>query len=159
ILAYNKIKDIIEVKLVIAGAKEKGKDEVDELIESLNLKDYVIELISPPDKVIINLYQHAKLFVFPSFFEGFGLPPLEALTIGCPVITSNIPVLKEILGEEIACFNPYNVEDIAEKILKVLTNENYRKYLLEIGKSRLKLFDKDKIIDEYLELFYDMMRH
>ncbi|MGB9794736.1 glycosyltransferase family 4 protein [Caldisericum exile] len=158
ILAYSKIKDIIGVKLVIAGAKGKGKDEVDELIESLNLKNYVIELISPPDKVIINLYQHAKLFVFPSFFEGFGLPPLEALTIGCPVITSNIPVLKEILGEEIACFNPYDVKDIAEKILKVLTNENYRKYLLEIGKSRLKLFDKDKIIDEYLKLFYDMMR-
>ncbi|MGC8706224.1 MAG: glycosyltransferase family 4 protein [Desulfurella sp.] len=158
ILTYNKIKDIARVKLVIAGAKEKDKDEVDELIESLNLKDYVIELMSPPDKVIINLYQHAKLFVFPSFFEGFGLPPFEAITIGCPVITSNIPVLKEILGEEIACFNPYDVEDIAEKILKVLTDEYYRNYLLEIGKGRLKLFDKDKIINGYLELFDDIMR-
>jgi len=157
ILAYNKIKDIAGVKLVIAGSKEKDKDEVDELILSLNLKDYVIELISPPDKVIINLYQHAKLFVFPSLFEGFGLPPLEALSLGCPVIASNIPVLKEILGEEIACFNPYDIEDMAKKLLNAINDETYRLNLLRVGKERLKLFDKNRIIDEYIILFNEVL--
>ncbi|MGC9034203.1 MAG: glycosyltransferase, partial [Thermosulfidibacteraceae bacterium] len=115
------------------------------------------ELISPPDKVIINLYQHAKLFVFPSLFEGFGLPPLEALSLGCPVIASNIPVLKEILGEEIACFNPYDIEDMAKKLLNAINDETYRLNLLRVGKERLKLFDKNRIIDEYIILFNEVL--
>ncbi|MGC8881149.1 MAG: glycosyltransferase family 4 protein [Minisyncoccia bacterium] len=157
ILAYNKIKEIIKVKLVIAGSKEKNKDEIDEIIESLNLKPYVAELISPSDEVIINLYRHAKLFVFPSLFEGFGLPPLEALSLGCPVIASNIPVLKEILGEDVACFNPYDIKDMAEKLLNAITDEGYRSSLLKAGKDRLKLFDKNKIIEEYINIFNELL--
>lgn len=153
ILAYDKIKEKVDVKLVIAGPKEKEKDEVDILIEELRLKDRVVEFTSPKDEEIINLYKHAKLFVFPSFFEGFGLPPLEALTLNCPVITSNIPVLREILGPKIACFNPFDVEDIVQKILIALTDEHLRQDLLKEGKERLKLFDKEKIVEEYLDYF------
>ncbi len=153
ILAFSKIKDRVNVKLVIAGSKDRQKDDVDILIENLNLKKHVIEFISPTDEEILSLYKHAKLFVFPSLFEGFGLPPLEALALDCPVIASNIPVLREILGEEIACFDPYDVEDMANKIYKALNDNDFRNYLLNLGKERLKLFDKDKIIKEYLSLF------
>ncbi|MGB9814109.1 MAG: glycosyltransferase family 4 protein [Thermovenabulum sp.] len=155
ILAFDKIKDKVKIKLVIAGSKDNKntEDEIDLLIKNLNLKDYIIEVLSPSDNKLINLYQHAKLFVFPSLFEGFGLPPLEAIALGCPVITSNIPVLKEILEENIACFDPYNVDDIAEKLLQALTNEDLRFQLLNEGRGRLKFFDKDEIINEFFEYF------
>jgi len=157
ILAFNKIKDKVNVKLVIAGSKDKQKDDVDTLIEDLNLKKYIIEFISPSDEEILSLYKYAKLFVFPSLFEGFGLPPLESLALDCPVITSNIPVLKEILGNEIACFDPYDVDDIENKIYKVLNDNDFRNHLLNLGRERLKIFDKNKIIDEYLNLFQNII--
>lgn len=153
ILAFNKIKEKVDVKLVIAGPKERENDEVDGLIRELRLKDKVVEFISPKDEEIINLYKHAKLFVFPSFFEGFGLPPLEALALNCPVIASDIPVLREILGPKIACFDPYDVEEMVQKILLALTDEKLRQDLLKEGKERLKLFNKEKIVEEYLAYF------
>lgn len=159
VLAFDKIKDKINCKLVIAGKKDTGlvRDEIDELIQKLSLKDFVIEYLNPDDEGLINLYGYAQLFVFPSFYEGFGLPPLEAISCNCPTITSNIPVLKEVLGEKIACFNPYSIEDIAEKIISVLEDENKKKELLSIGKKRLKFFNKDKIINEYLNIFHKIL--
>ncbi|MEM0061514.1 MAG: glycosyltransferase family 1 protein [Fervidicoccaceae archaeon] len=150
IKAFSLVKNKLDHMLVIAGSKDKQFDEVDELKKDLNMEDRVVEFISPNDDVIINLYQNADLFVFPSFFEGFGLPPLEALSCNCPVISSNIPVLREILGNEIACFNPYDIEDIANKMIYGIKNKGI---LLKIGRERLKYFDKDKIINEYIELF------
>lgn len=150
IKAFSLVKNKLDHMLVIAGSKDKQFDEVDELKKDLNIEDRIVEFISPNDDVIINLYQNADLFVFPSFFEGFGLPPLEALSCNCPVISSNIPVLREILGNEIACFNPYDIEDIANKMIYGIKNKGI---LLKIGRERLKYFDKDKIINEYIELF------
>jgi len=155
ILAFNKIKDKVNFKLVIAGRRDAGisKDEIDELIEDFNLKNFIIEFLNPTDEDLINFYTYAQLFVFPSFYEGFGLPPLEAISCGCPAITSNIPVLEEILGKDIACFNPHLVDDIAEKLLLVLRSNEKRQQLLQEGKERLKLFEKDKIINEYIDIF------
>ena len=81
------------------------------------------------------------------------MPPLEAISCGCPAITSNIPVLEEILGKDIACFNPHLVDDIAEKLLLVLRSNEKRQQLLQEGKERLKIFEKDKIINEYIDIF------
>lgn len=154
ILAFNKIKNEINCKLVITGRKDTGvsRDEIDELIEKLNLKNFIIEFLNPADEDLINLYSYAQLFVFPSFYEGFGLPPLEAISCDCPAIASNIPVLKEILGKDIACFNPYSVDDITEKLLLVLRSNEKRQQLLQEGRERLKLFEKDKIINEYIRV-------
>jgi Glycosyltransferase len=138
---------------VIAGAKESDKDDIDVMVEKLDLKSRVIELIRPSDETIINLYTFADLFIFPSLFEGFGLPPLEAVSLGCPVILSDIPVLREIFGEAGLYFNPHNEEDLAKTILRVILDKNFRDKLLQNQRNRLKIFDKEKIIDEYIELF------
>jgi len=161
ILAFDKIKDKTKCKLVIAGKKDTEviKDEIDELIEKLNLKDFVIEYLNLNDEDLINLYNFAQLFVFPSFHEGFGLPPLEAISCGCPTITSNIPVLKEILGEKIACFNPYSIDDIVEKMLFYLENKEKREEVLLIGEERLKFFNGAKIMDEYLKYFKQIIEN
>ncbi len=160
ILAFNNIKNKLNMKLVIAGPKDAGiqKDEINSLIDKLNLKNDIIEFVCPDDNTILNLYSNANLFVFPSFYEGFGLPPLEAIACGCPAITSNIPVLQEILGYNIACFDPHSIDDISEKLLSVLTDKRKREDLLCIGKEQLKKFDKDKIINEHLRLFEGMIK-
>jgi glycosyltransferase involved in cell wall biosynthesis len=140
ILAYSMIKDEIKCKLVIAGSKDKGKeeDEIDFLIRKKGLSDHVIQIISPSDDVIINLYQHAKLFVFPSFYEGFGYPPLEALccNINIPLILSDISVLREIYGDIAIFFNPKNPEDLAKKI-KLMDRNN------------LKQIERRRILSQY----------
>ncbi|MCM8833250.1 MAG: glycosyltransferase family 4 protein [Candidatus Omnitrophica bacterium] len=155
VLAFDKIKEDIKLKLVIAGSKDKSlsEDEIDSLINELNLKERIITFTSPSDEEVINLYRYATLFVFPSLYEGFGLPPLEAISCGCPTITSNIPVLREILGNKIACFDPYNADDIAKKIYTVIKNRDLLIEILEEGKNRLKLLDKNKIIEDYINYF------
>lgn len=161
ILAFDKIKNRIDAKLVIAGSKHKNnssKDDVDTLIDKLNLKNRIIEIENPSDDIIINLYQHAEILVLPSLIEGFGLPPLEALALGCPVITSNIPVFREILGYKIACFNPYDVDDIADKMYKALTNNALKYEILLEGRGRLLLYKKDVIVGNYLECFEKLIK-
>jgi glycosyltransferase involved in cell wall biosynthesis len=155
--AFAIIKEKIPHYLVIAGGKDREKDEVDILVEEFNIQERVIQLIKPSDEVIISLYKFADLFVFPSLFEGFGLPPLEAVSLGCPVILSDIPVLREIFGEAGFYFNPYGKEDLAKAILKVISDEEFKIGLLEKQKERLKMFDKNKIIDQYVSLFERMI--
>lgn len=154
IIAYSMVKDEINCKLVIAGSRDKGKekDEIDVLIEEKGLNNYVIQIISPPDDVIINLYQHAKLFVFPSFYEGFGYPPLEALACGCPVITSNIPVLREILGDEIAVFDPRSVDEIALSIKEILLQGKPKSFQNTLFKS----FSSYRLGNLYLNLIQQL---
>jgi len=151
--AFAIIKDKIPHYLVIAGSKEKERDEVDMLVKNLNIQERVVQFIKPSDEIIISLYKFADLFVFPSLFEGFGLPPLEAVSLGCPVILSDIPILREIFGEAGFYFNPYSEEALAEAILKVILDEEFKIGLLEKQKERLKMFDKNKIIDQYISLF------
>jgi glycosyltransferase involved in cell wall biosynthesis len=156
--AFAIIKEKISHNLVIAGGKDKEKDEVDVLVEKLNIEEKIIQFIKPSDEVIISLYKFADLFVFPSLFEGFGLPPFEAVSLGCPVILSDIPILRETFGEAGFYFNPYSEEDLAKAILKVISNEEFKIGLLEKQKERLKMFDKDKIIDQYISLFERVIR-
>lgn len=151
--AFNIVKNKINCKLVIAGSKDRKIDEVDLLKKKFNLEDKIIEIYSPNDEVIVNLYQNAELFVFPSLYEGFGLPPLEAIACGTPSIASNIPVLREVLGQDIACFDPLDPNDIANKILNALEKDEIRQRLLKAGREILARYNKDKIIDEYIALF------
>jgi len=132
---------------------------VDILKNELQLQDRIIEFLSPDDDTLINLYANADLFVFPSLFEGFGLPPLEAVALNTPVIMSDIPILKEIFGASGYYFNPLDPQDMAGKILEVLTNKELRQSLLDKQKERLLFFDKDKIIDQHIELFYQCVKH
>lgn len=161
ILAFNNIKNKLNLKLVIAGTKDAGieKDEIDLLIDKLNLKKDIVEFVCPDDNTILNLYSNAKLFVFPSLYEGFGLPPLEAVALNTPVIMSDILILKEIFGASGYYFNPLDPQDIAEKILEVLTNKELRQSLLDKQKERLFFFDKDKIIDQHIELFCQCVKY
>jgi glycosyltransferase involved in cell wall biosynthesis len=153
--AFAKIKAEIPHYLVIAGTKNNDNetDDIDILVENLNIQNRIIQLIKPDDDTIINLYLFADLFVFPSLFEGFGLPPLEAVILGCPVILSDIPILREIFSDAGLYFNPYSEDNLSNAILKVILDDKLKLAILDKQKQRMKIFDKDKIINQYIQLF------
>ena len=96
------------------------------------------------DDVLIRLFSLCKLFVFPSWHEGFGLPALEAMACGAPVIGANTSSLPEVIGLEVALFNPFKTDDICKKIHQALIDELFRKSLCKHGAQQPKTFDWNK---------------
>lgn len=92
------------------------------------------------DEQLIELYQNAYAFVFPSLYEGFGIPPLEAQACGCPVISSNLSVMPEVLGDSVIYFNPKDVNDIKEKINLLLQDKQLYKGLVTKGLQNVARF-------------------
>ena len=99
------------------------------------------------------LYNLADIFVYPSLYEGFGLPPLEAMACGCPVISSNISSIPEVVGDASLMIDPYNIEELAKTIYEVLTDNKLREDKIRKGLERKKLFSWEKCAGEYLEIF------
>ncbi|MDN2622303.1 glycosyltransferase family 4 protein [Klebsiella quasipneumoniae] len=92
------------------------------------------------DSELANLYKNAFCFVFPSFYEGFGIPPLEAQAQGCPVISSNAASMPEVLGNSVIYFNPNDIEDIRQKLLDIFVNKEGRKRLIELGYKNIERY-------------------
>ncbi|MFC1613509.1 glycosyltransferase family 4 protein [Patescibacteria group bacterium] len=102
------------------------------------------------------LYKNASLFVYPSFYEGFGFPPLEAMANGCPVITSNVSSLPESVGDSGLLVDPYNVADIAMAMSQILTDSELRLSLIKKGFERVKNFSWENTARETLEMFREL---
>ncbi len=92
------------------------------------------------DEKLACLYGRAKLYVFPSLIEGFGLPPLEAQSYGLPVVSSNFTCLPEVLGDSAIYFDPENVEEINKTIINTLDDQSLMNNLIERGKENLKRY-------------------
>lgn len=152
IKAFRTIKRL-DYLLVIAGSKSDNEESIKDIVRNLGLNDRIIEFFSPDDNTLINLYSYADLFVFPSLHEGFGYPTIESIVRGCPVVLSDIPVFREILGESGVYFDPLKPEDISEKITKMLIDRNYRNEVLRKQRERIKIFNKEKSINEYISFF------
>jgi len=105
------------------------------------------------EKELDDLYKNASLFVFPSLYEGFGLPPLEAMKRGVPVVSSNLTCMPEILGDAVLYFNPLSVDDIAEKIKNALTNRELRGELVKKGFEQVKRYSWQQMARETLETY------
>jgi glycosyltransferase involved in cell wall biosynthesis len=112
-----------QAKLVIVGREDFFLQRIKQTVREKNLSHRVVFLGPVSDEQLASLYIHAKAFVFPSFMEGFGLPALEALSFGCPVLCSDIAIFHEILGSRATYFDPYNPNDIA----KVINTQTSRK--------------------------------
>jgi glycosyltransferase involved in cell wall biosynthesis len=100
-------------------------------------------------------YNLASAFVYPSLYEGFGLPPLEAMACGCPVIASNVASIPEVCGDASYYVNPHDVQSIAEGLHKVLSDEQLRLSLIAKGMDRARLFTWDETARETLAVFND----
>ncbi len=140
IQAMEKLKDEIPHHLVFAGGVWWGADEILRQVRESPISDRIHYLGYVSDNQLHALYQMAKVFVFVSLFEGFGLPVVEALASGCPVVTSNISSLPEIAGDAALCVDPYSVKDIAEAIREVCMDDALAGRLRERGRRRGKAF-------------------
>jgi glycosyltransferase involved in cell wall biosynthesis len=146
------LKIFAQVKVVLVGGRNLNKQEK-LLISSLGLEDQIIHLKTVSDNELIGLYKNAKTFVFPSKYEGFGLPLLEAYSCGTPVACSNTSSLPEIAKEAACYFNPNDVESIAHSIIEVLSSKEKSADLITKGYERVKSFDWEKTADETLECY------
>jgi len=128
-----------DLKLVLVGKEDYFYDRIKQCARSLNLwqkENFNSPVIFPgyvPDAQLEIMYQEARAYVFPSLYEGFGLPPLEAMAKSCPVVSSDRASLPEILGSAVLYFNPEDEEDMLFKIKLILKNENLRLELIEKG--------------------------
>lgn len=120
-------------QLVLAGSQGWLMDEWTELIGNLNLGDRLRLTGYLSDQELRALYSSCRMFVYPSIYEGFGLPPLEAMACGAPVIASDIPVFHETLGEAALFFTPTDVNDLARTMVELLKNEEHRRSLSLAG--------------------------
>lgn len=110
----------------------------------------VIFLEKIPIPVLRALYQHAIALLYPSFYEGFGLPPLEAMACGCPVIAADVASLPEVCGSAALFVKPQDIEGMAESVKRVSTNAQLRKHLKESGFKQAAQFDWDKTAEGHL---------
>ena len=112
-----------------------------------------IHLIGPVEETDkARLYSLAKVFVYPSFFEGFGFPPLEAMTAGVPVITSNISSLPEVVGGASLMVDPYNIKEIAEAMKSLFLDQNLRDFYIKKGFEQVKKFSWRKTAEQTLKV-------
>lgn len=110
------------------------------------------------DRILVAAYSHALCFVFPSLYEGFGIPTLEAFTCDCPVVLSNTSSMPEVGGDAVLYCDPVNREDIQEQIRKVIYNEELRLKMIDKGRERLKLFSWDQIARQTVECYRSVLK-
>jgi len=148
-----KIKTGIPHKLVIGGRKDPRYPEIPALARDLELEEDIIFPGYIPEEDLPALYSAAELFVFPSLYEGFGLPVLEAMACGSPVVSSNTSSLPEIAGDAAIFVNPCSVEEIAQAMQEVLKNGRLREKLVQKGLERARLFTWEKTGRETLRVY------
>lgn len=142
---------------LVVGSHHWGpeNEKVDNLIKMLGIEKEVFFLKYVSDEDLPTLFSGADIMVFPSLHEGFGIPVLEAMAVGTPVITSNVFALPEIAGGAAHLINPYSVDEIAQGIWKVLSNQNYRHELVQKGIARSSEFNWDKMAEETIKILKD----
>lgn len=144
--------------LVVVGKKGWMYKEILEAPKKYAVEKRVQFLEFVADSDLAVLYQNARCFVLPSLYEGFGLPVLEAMSNGCPVVTSNVSSLPEAGGDAALYVDPTDIDDIASKINMLLTDEKLRRELIEKGYKQVKKFSWEKTAKETLKVLEEIAK-
>jgi glycosyltransferase involved in cell wall biosynthesis len=148
-----------QAKLVLAGKKVETSEGIDEAIELLGLQSEVVQLgyVAPPSidagSPLPFLYSAARMTVIPSFYEGFGIPVVEAMACGCPVIASNVTSLPEVAGDAALLVDPNSTEAIAEAMARLDGDRQLRYQLIERGLARASLFTWENCARQTLDAY------
>ena len=147
------LRNKIDLTLVLVGGKGWYFEEIFTKIQHLNLVNRVFVADYVPARHLPYIYHGAQLFVFPSLYEGFGFPPLEAMACGTPVCVSNVSSLPEVVGEAGILIDDWNSDRTMHEILKLITDNEYNRYYSEQGMARAAKFSWDHCISETLNLY------
>jgi glycosyltransferase involved in cell wall biosynthesis len=156
--AFGKISKSIPHDLVLVGQKEgflTGDPGVQKKAVSLGGRVSFTGTI--PRDLLKAYYHHAEALVFPSLYEGFGMPPLEAMGCGCPVMASTAASIPEVCGEAALYFDPLDTSGLGEKLLRVIRDGPLRQNLIEKGRSRIKGFSWDKTAEKTVGLVDELI--
>ena len=157
--AFNKL-SIDNYKLIVVGNYSSNFiidiDSKEVLNNSKNNKEIIFKE-NIDNKELVELYNSSSLFVFPSFYEGFGLPILEAMACGTPVISSNSSSMPEVGGDAVIYCNPNSIDDIRDKIEMVLGDKALQEKLISKGLERVKKFSWEKSANEHIRVFESLI--
>ncbi len=145
------------VKLLIIGDEISKYAALRRAVHRHKLHKHVRFFGFVPDKTLASLYRLASVFVFPSLYEGFGLPPLEAMAAGTPVITSNVSSLPEVVGDAAILIDPYEPAEIADAMRRVLTDEQLRADLRQKGLLRVKEFSWERSVQRVRAIYTEVI--
>ena len=144
-------------EIIAFGGGQFNSDE-QSLIEGLGYKVGAVRQIGGGDNILGKLYEEASAFVYPSLYEGFGLPPLEAMAHDCPVVTSNTSSMPEVVGPAGEYFSPADIDAQAEAIINVVFDAQRREDLIAQGRMRLNQFSWARCATETKNVYQDVLR-
>jgi glycosyltransferase involved in cell wall biosynthesis len=144
-------------QLVIAGPKGWLMDEISTYVKSENLSDRIVFTGYVTDRDLRALYSSCAVCVYPSLYEGFGFPPLEAMSCGAPVIAGDIPVLREVTGEGAVRVPPLDVRIMAESLVEMLGDEGKRARFSEAGLNWARRFTWEKTAQLTLDVYREVL--
>jgi glycosyltransferase involved in cell wall biosynthesis len=147
-----------DVKLIIIGDEMSKYPGMRQSVHKHKLDKHVRFLGFQPMETLAAFYRLARAFVFPSLYEGFGLPPLEAMACGAPVVTSNVSSLPEVAGGAALLVDPYNEEAIADAIVRAVTDETLRAELIEKGIQRARTFSWAESVRRIHEIYMQVAK-
>lgn len=142
-------------KIVLVGREGFGFKKIED--ELLKRKDRIIHIKEITDDELVYLYNLSKLFLFPTFYEGFGLPPLEAMSCGIPVIASNNSSIPEVVGDGGILVNTYDYEFFADSIIKLLNDDSLYQKMKENALKQASKFTAEKHITKLVTIFFNIM--
>lgn len=142
-----------DIQLIFVGKKDYFYQQLINKAKKNKYQKSIIFTGHISDSELISLYKNAQAFVFPSLFEGFGLPPLEAMHHNCPVLSSNKTCLPEILGDACLFFDPHNKKEYINQILKLLGDPNIQDELIQKGKLQIKKYNWQTCIKQTLKIY------
>jgi glycosyltransferase involved in cell wall biosynthesis len=145
------------VKLLIIGDEISKYASLRRAVHRHKLHKHVRFFGFVSDKTLASLYRLASAFVFPSLYEGFGLPPLEAMAAGTPVITSNVSSLPEVVGDAALLIDPYEPDEIAAAMRRILTEPGLRDDLRARGLARVQQFSWDRSVRRVREIYGEVL--
>lgn len=149
----------VRVPLVFVGKQTTFYlEEMNRFIEENEMEGQVKFLNNIPEADLAAMYQSAVFSAYISVFEGFGLPVIESMACGCPVLTSKVSVLPETAGDAAVLCNPAKIDEIAQKVLSLLENENLRKEIIEKGKQRANHFHPEEYARNLISLYSGILR-
>ena len=149
--------DFPGLKAAVVGTRMRPMDDVDVADSDPLLRGRVLQFPQASDDAVASLYANARAFVFPTLMEGFGIPPLEAMATGIPVVCSDIPVVREVCGNAVRYADPSDAGSFAGRIRAALTEPEWNEVYRKRGAERVRRYTREESIRRYLDLFRECL--